>query len=78
MGVGNKTGPIDYLRHPVPLHGEIWQTGFLFFEGRPLWWAKAQCVLGPIPEHPVHVSIAVQCRALHQQLDDQNLGSIRK
>ena len=24
MGVGNKTGPIDYLRHPVPLlEGEI-------------------------------------------------------
>ena len=26
------------------------------YQERPLGWVGAQCVLGPIPEHPVHAS----------------------
>ena len=31
----------------------------------------------PYPLATVHVFLATQSRALHQQLDDQNLGSTR-
>ena len=61
--MGEQNRSYDYLGHPVPLlEGEISKQESYVIEGRPLWWAKAQCVLGPIPEHPALTSRSGLCR----------------
>ena len=51
-GVGNKTGPLDYLEHPVPLlGGEISKQDSYVSKGGPLSGLGVLVAVRPVAEH---------------------------